>query len=402
MALKSFFEKWYKVIVSVLSFLINSVGLALTIIQMNTNQSAGSDTLESRIVFSTIIAAEVFLIIAVIYSVISILKNYSSQIKTEELRSEIKKGKNANRKIYENYKSIITTHKDHIDKMNRIIDSFSKEYRIIDDHFNSFFEIIDPNKSNDFIQDTIKSRKKEYEGLFHHLIDEYNIFMGNMTNILRSSIEEYLLTKGYHDGVSITIKQLKQPILYKELKNNNIELYTAFRDFRTYNSKKRTETWERVFHIHKNSDFISSIEKDYFIFNFMDKKYMEQGTYQNENTTYYEHYNSGVTCSIYSCINGERMLFGYLACDSLFNEKLKRKIGSDIYDWNIANIMMYSAQVIAMFLEKFLDIWSTYIVQFNSKESLDSNLSNQNNQSDEMKGFCNSMINHVKDRRYYE
>ena len=96
------------------------------------------------------------------------------------------------------------------------------------------------------------------------------------------------------------------------------------------------------------------------------------------------------------------MLFGYLACDSLFNEKLKRKIGSDIYDWKIANIMMYSAQVIAMFLEKFLDIWSTYIVQFNSKESLDSNLSNQNNQSDEMKGFCNSMINHVKDRRYYE
>lgn len=402
MALKTFFEKWYKVIVSVLSFLINSVGLTLTIIQMNTNQSAGSDTLESQIVFSTIIAAEVFLIIAVIYSVISILKNYSSQIKTEELRGEIKKGKNANRKIFENYKSIITTYKDQIDKMNRIIDSFSKEYRIIDDHFNNFIEIIDPNKSNNFIQDTIKSREKEYEGLFRRLIDEYNRFMGNMTNILRSSIEEYLSIKGYHDGVSITIKQLKQPMLYKNIKNSNIELYTAFRDFRTYNSRKRTETWERVFHIHKNSDFISSIEKDYFIFNFMDKKYMEQGTYQNENTTYYEHYNSGVTCSIYSCVNGERMLFGYLACDSLFNEILKRRIGSDIYDWNVANIMMFSAQVIAMFLENFLDIWTTYIVQFNSKKSLDDNLDNPNKQSNEIKSFCNAMINHVQDKRYYE
>ena len=400
MTIRNFFEKWYKVIVSILSFSINTVGLTLTIIQMNISRNAGSDDINSKIVLYTIIGAELFLVISIIYSIISMFRNHSNQIKTDELKLEIKKGKNANRKIYENYKSIITTYKDHNDKIDHIIGSYKEEIKEINDYYAKFIDSVEEEKKahiDDFRQ---KLNNKEGERLCNTLIEEYNIFMGNMTNILRSSIEEYLESKGCNDGVSITVKQLTKPVLYKNIKNNDLELYTAFRDFRTYNSRKRTETWERVFHVNKNSDFVSSIEKDYFIFNFMDKKYMEQGSYQNENTTYYEYYNSGVTCSIYSCVNGERKLYGYLACDSLFSEKLKRKLGSDIYDWNVANIMMYSAQIIAMFLEKFLTIWSENNEYYQKGVHESTNPDTGNPSEDEKKEFCNVMKEFVKDKRY--
>ena len=129
----------------------------------------------------------------------------------------------------------------------------------------------------------------------------------------------------------------------------------------------------------------------------MDKKYMEQGSYQNENTTYYEYYNSGVTCSIYSCVNGERKLYGYLACDSLFSEKLRRRLGKDIYDWNVANIMMYSAQVIAMFLEEFLKTWQDNKAYLYDEASVGKEADPPKEEKYE---FCDVMKEYVKDKRY--
>lgn len=400
MSFRHILEKWYKVIVSILSFAINTIGLTLAIIQMDISRNAEQKDVNSKIVFYTIMAAEAFLIIAIVYSIVSMFKNHSSQIKTDQLKSEIKRGKNANRKIYENYKSIITTYKDHEDKLSCIIESYDEEKDEIENYYKRFHNAVDEDNKEELSSFKVELLNKECGRLYRSLIDEYNIFMGNMTNILRSSIEEYLSSKGYHDGVSITIKQLTNPVLYKNIKNNDLELYTAFRDFRTYNSRKRTETWERVYHINKNSDFVSSIEKDYFIFNFMDKKFMEQGSYQNENATYYEYYNSGVTCSIYSCINGERKLYGYLACDSLFDKKLKSRLGNDIYDWNVANIMMYSAQVIALFLDKFLKTWEDNNDYYQVGMPNGQNLTGQTQSANEQKDFCSVMKEYVKDKRY--
>ena len=87
---------------------------------------------------------------------------------------------------------------------------------------------------------------------------------------------------------------------------------------------------EKTFSIRKNSDFIFSIEKDYYIFNFVNKILSENGLYLNENTSFYENYNSGVTCTIYSCVNKERVLYGFLACDSLFDENTEKKCGKNI------------------------------------------------------------------------
>ena len=220
------------------------------------------------------------------------------------------------------------------------------------------------NNSIDFKKYIEEQRMNENIRLSNALITEYNTFMGNMLNTLRRSVEEYLVCKGCNENVSVSFKQLEKPVSYKNIDEKHCYVYTAFRDFRTYSSRKRDDTWNRRYRISKNSDFINSMEKDYFIFNFMSKKSLEDGLYQNENSSFYEYYNSGVTCAAYSSIDGERKLFGYLSCDALFDNHIKSQLGEDIFDWNVANIVMHSAQIIAMYLDSFLAYWDWYYQNF--------------------------------------
>lgn len=361
-------KKWYKVIASVLSGAINTIGLVLSFIGIVNGENSDKRIL----VFFTIFVAEIFLIISVIYSIISIIKDKSAQIKLGDKINEIERLQNANRIIYENNKSIITTYKDNTNILATKKDTYLDNNIRINELKGEMCSAEQQRKFDKLEEDAKErislfvqeERRKEYLNFREVLIGEYNRFFGNITNILRRSVEEYLSAKNCPGNVSITVKQLETPISYSEIKNSKIPVFTAFRDYRTYYSKKRTETWKKRFSIDKNSGFSISIEKEYFIFNFIMKEDLEKGLYQNETVSFYEYYNSGVICTIHSCINGEKVLYGYLACDSLFDEKLKKKYGKNAYDWNVANLLMYAAHVIAMYLEEFLNIWNSYCVDF--------------------------------------
>ena len=367
--MKYFIKKWYKVISSILSIFFNTFGLFLSYVEIN----YGSRSKDSEKIFIILAIAELFLIIAVAYSIVSIISDKSKQIKLNDKINEIERITNANRIIYENNKSIITTYKDCTDTLRvRIKKYLNNNLRLNELNGESDSEKIAEYLKLDTaaiqtINEYVKNERiKEYYAFRDLLIDDYNRFLGNITNILRRSIEEYISTKKCASNVSVTVKQLEIPTLYNKINKSESRVFTAFRDYRTYSSKKRIETWQKSFSIDRNSDFFQSIEKEYYIFNFFDKQHLEQGQYQNENVTFYENYNSGVTCTIHSCIEEERKLFGYLACDSLLDKKVKKKCGTNVFDWNVTNLMMYTAHVIALYLEEFLDIWDSYCVDFSS------------------------------------
>lgn len=355
--MKFFFRKWYNLIAAILAGFINTTGFALSLLQI----IWGNSSTESVIIYCVLAASELFLIITVAHTVYSISKNKSEQINLEEKNNQIDRLKDAERIIFENQKSIITTYKDCTDALEHRVSNYQDNYNRLNQlEDNSNIETgYDKKAIGDYIA---TERAKEFENFKLILIDEYHRFLGNMTNIIRRSLEEYIKAKGCKKGVSITIKQLEIPQSFNDINDHKAKVYTAFRDYRTYFSKQRNETWGKAFTISKNSDFVISIEKDYYIFNFVGKKHLDTGLYQNENSNFYEHYNSGITCTVYSCMNKERKLYGYLACDSLFDKTDRKKIGNDIFDWEAANLMMHTAHVIAMYLQEFFKVWNIYCI----------------------------------------
>lgn len=372
---KIFIRKWYKTIGTTLSLIFNSFGLILSIVGIITN---GNKDVSTTIVFFVLLAAEIFLILSIIYSIFSVFNDKSKLIKVNEKINEIERLTNANRIIFENNKSIVTTFKDCTDTLSLRIKSYlgnnmrlnELNGQLCSDEKKKEYEELDDNAKNKIFDHVKIERTKEFFSFRDTLIDDYNRFLGNITIILRRSLEEYISTKNCSSNISVTVKQLNEPTFYNQIDKKKVRVFTAFRDNRTYNSKKRIETWQKSFSIDKNSDFAMSIEKEYYIFNFIEKQHLEQGLYQNETVSFYENYNSGVTCTIHSCVEGERKLFGYLACDSLFDLNVKKKYGRNIFDWNCANLMMYTAHIIAMYLEKYLTIWDSYCVDFNPDEPI--------------------------------
>lgn len=436
--MKNFIRKWYRLIGAVFACFINTAGLVLSIIEI----SSGNNSNNRIMIYVILGVSEAFLIFSVIYSLVSIFKNKSEQIKLEEKNNQIDRLQSADKIIYENQKSIITTYKDCSDILNQKVANYLKDQKRINTTYeklkeksietNEYIITMEKETRKEALEYLDNERINEFNKFRYSLIDSYNRFLGSITNIIRRSLEELISTKRCKKGVSITIKQMETPWDYNTLNDHQAKVYTAFRDYRTYSSKIRNETWEKAFTISKNSDFVISIEKDYYIFNFIDKKELDTGLYQNENRSFYEHYNSGITCTIYSCINKKRILFGYLACDSIFDKKDRKKAGNDIFDWKAANLMMHTAHVIAMYLQILFDTWNRYCIysepdKYVNNDGVDCNIrleelknkktaaKNDNNKIEEQtynqeitetenlikeNSFCNVIIKAVEERRY--
>lgn len=394
--MKYWFNKYYKIITSVIAFALNSFGLALSIL----GAVPGGEWAESKSYITfLLVSAEVFLILSVIYTIVSALNNYHNRISVDEKDTELMRCKDSNRTILENNKASITCYKDFHDRLNIFASQHTVKLNQIEylkSIANGASQADDPSKVNvgEYLEEVIS---EEREAIKTELIELYNRFIINIINLTRDSIEEYLSTKGCNVPVSIALKQLEEPALYNKIDDKKDNIYTAFRDSKTYRSKTRNETWQKSFCIRKNSDFMSSIEKDYYIFNYVNKTFLENGLYLNENNNFYEYYNSGVTCTIYSCVEKERTLYGFLACDSLLDNKMQKKCGQNIYDYNVANIMMATAHIIAIFLKDFLSVWDQYYVQY------DCNVL-KNPEKDQAfkkeRNLCQVMIRRVKNTRY--
>lgn len=393
--MKYWLIKYYKIITSVIALAINSFGLVLSIL----GAVPGGKWAESRSYITfLLVSAEIFLLLSVIYTIISALNNYHNRISVDEKDAELMRCKTSNRTILENNKASITCYKDFHDRLNIL----TKQHKVKLDEIEFLRGIGNvsklDNQSNEEVSRYLeKVISEEREAIKTELIELYNRFIINLINLTRDSIEEYLSTKGCNVPVSIALKQLEEPTNYNKIDDKENKIYTAFRDSKTYRSKTRNETWQKSFCIRKNSDFLSSIEKDYYIFNYVNKTFFENGLYLNENNNFYEYYNSGVTCTIYSCIEKERILYGFLACDSLLDDKMQKKGGQNIYDYNVANMMMAAAHIIAIFLKEFLSVWDEYYVRY------DLNVSNSPGEYETFKkerNLCQVMIRRVKNTRY--
>lgn len=367
---------------------MNTIGLILSIIGVFPNSDRGT---KEYFIIGLLIAAEIFLILSAIYSVVSIISNANNRLSIESKESELFIHKEAQKVIFENTKTLVTSYKDLDDRLTVLIDNYSKKLKELN-------SLIDRERTNGNVTEySVEAKKDIKNNLKSSLITHYNRFMIRTIDSLRNSIEEYLLTKGCKCSVSIAVKQLEKSINYAGIDSlkSKSNVYTAFRDSRTYSSKKRNETWEKRFSISKNSDFVNSIEKDFYIFNFMDKTFMDNQLYLNENQNFYETYNSGVTCTIHSCVKKERMLYGFLACDSLFDYKDLRKCGKDIYDYNVANMMMTTAHIIALYLRRFLEVWDNHYILFDVEDK-----SKITDEQREEYNICRVMEESVRTTRY--
>lgn len=351
---KTYIKYWAarlcKLIGSALAFLINTVGLAFSVV--GANQSI-NDSTEGVHILVLLSIAEAFLVVSVIYSIFTTVKSFYNKETAEGIAAELESCRLSNRVILENNKYLITLYKDMSNRLIQIKEKHDTEFKQLR-HLREN-ETRTPNSRA--VNALVERAKENYS---ETLLDSYNRFMVNVLNKLQSSVEEYLSSKGITVPVSLAIKQLEQPEKYSNINDKKKNIYTAFRDTRTYNSRRRNETWTKKFCIARNSDFAISIEKDYYIFNFMNKQFMENGLYLNENADFYEHYNSGVTCTIYSCVKDERILFGFLACDSLLKDKMQKK--GQVFDYNVANLLMATAHLIALYLEKHQEVWEHCVV----------------------------------------
>lgn len=391
--LKIGIKRFSKVIASAFAFFINTVGLVLSIVGTIPDERTNTE----NIITALLIVSECLLIFAAIHTVITILQNYHTRDTISDVKIQIDFCKQANSTIVENFKTSITHYKDIVDNLNALSNEYQTRYNAL----SAFKERMDatetppPDYFNELSNYIKGSEKSDILTMQNELVELYNRFCVNIINILHDSIRKYLMTKGCSREVAIAIKQLDQPTKYSDLNERKSNIYTAFRDSKTYKMKKRNETWEKTFSIIKNSDFVFSIEKDFYIFNFIKRKEFENGLYLNENSGYHEHYNSGVTCSIHSCSNKERVLYGFLACDSLFDENDQKNCGGDIFDYNVANMMMATAHIIALFMERFLEVWNEFYVENAYSIGQDSD----NAKAKEAYGLCQTMVERIRKSR---
>ena len=385
--MKSMIKKVLQIVSSCMSIIVAIISLVLTILALSGMDRINNNSLAVWII---LIFGNFLLFALGIYLSFSFLKNYNIKIKNEEYKSVAEGCKLSQRIILENQKQILTNYKELTDRMKQKYQKYKQKIEKASIELDELTKngFICNKKESDW--DKYKEnqfeliKKAEIEHFTEDLVDNYQRLLGNVTILLKRSVEEYLRIKGCKENVSVAVKQLNRSILYSQLResiycgDNTINVYTAFRDSRTYFNKKRQETWKAIYKIHNNSAFLNSIDTGYYIFNFFDKSIIKDGVYKNENIIFYDHYNCGITSSIYSCINGERKLFGYLACDSLVNYKKKSK-KIQVYDWNTATMTMHAANIIALYLQEFEEIW---------------------NQVHPDENFCEHMVNKIKMTRY--
>jgi len=78
---------------------------------------------------------------------------------------------------------------------------------------------------------------------------------------------------------------------------SDANVYTAFRDNKTYKNPKRNEIAKTLFTIRDNTDFNHCLNGDTFIFN---NKTSGSTDYHNQNCNFDRYYNCGATAAIQS------------------------------------------------------------------------------------------------------
>ena len=345
-------KDYFSWIIAILSLVFSIIGLVK------------GDSMEATVVYIIVIINSLVLIGLGVYLIVSYLYNRGNIDKKDHEIQELLKAnesekENANLldKAYishtENTVYLVTALHDFLHRLYVLTDKCFKEIDSIEREENEM-------RNHGYTEDEIEKKiialgKEKNRNICANLYDDYKRFLSNVLTKTQSKIESYLRSRGYDFEVSLTIKMLINPMLKEHICSEESNVYTAFRDSRTWNKRIRREVAQKLFAIEKNSDFIHCIVHGSYIFN---NKSDKDKDYYNENTEFYKYYNCGITTLISSeSKNSEdNVIYGFLACD-LLNNKYP---GKDIMDNNIAMLLRDTGCLLSIYFDNIGYNW-TYL-----------------------------------------
>lgn len=348
-------EKIKTHIIDVISWIIGVAGVITTIISAYI-----TDFKDMGYIYLILLSTETVLVILGVWS----LKiQYSYEKQKQQLEKEIdnleERIRNYEQKILDNqnsqilkkeeqkkYLCTLTTNIKNASKLNnelcnRIPELSEKSYHLL--------EALQANKIND--KDVLKSEIiKAYEEFANGLFDLYKRYSSNLLNYIVEMFEAYLKLKGDNHVIASTIKLFDKPYFSREKNIDDIKVYTAFRDKKTYDSHER-EIGEEPYTISGNADFLRCLRKEQFIINNAKRN---SESYFNEHKDFDAYYNCAVVVALRVKLADNTYKFlGYLCCDCLNNDEI-----SEVFDKESAQLLFSMAQIYSTFLETLESNWS--------------------------------------------
>jgi len=198
------------------------------------------------------------------------------------------------------------------------------------------------NKDKKEIYNRIKEYRETYK---RNLFETYNFCLRQLINDTKKTIESYLSSKDIPLPVSVSLKLLNVVHFYTDNPADKF-VFTAFRDIENY-IKGIREVGRKRYSIVGNSAFTSCLTNELFIYNNIPRN---AENYKNENPNFYDYYNCVVAVPILfgSTIPSEKLIYGFLCCDVLNEDKSVE----DIFNRQVSEILSSTAMVIANLFAK--------------------------------------------------
>ena len=330
--------------------------IATVVVAMVTEQN------NFKIIFLTILATEVVLVCMGVWNIV-IRYKYEKEIEevrqnSKKLESDLEKESlnhtrdlDKLKKNSENFISTITLNyknasKLHNDFCNRIPEISAESYRLL--------KVLELNAElNDDIK--IEELEKSYNSFANGLFELYKRYSVGLLSAVVNMVEAMLAVKGCPNKISATIKLLNKPWYPINNGRNNVIVYTAFRDAKTYEEHDR-EIGKVQYTIDGNIDFSICVSKDHFIINNAKKN---STSYLNEHKDFDAYYNSAVVVPIrIKQADNTYKLLGYLCCDCLNDDSTV-----EVFDKEVAQLLFSLSQIYSIFLETLESNWVDRILE---------------------------------------
>lgn len=338
-----------------LSFIICIIGVIISIYA----------SLKAENIWIGLVSAIVSQVLAVCAWIYAIIIRYSKDNELERKNSEIANILSTNenkvadfnakieecaekrKEILEQLVSISTAVKSHNIHNNDILLKIPQEGDEQYDFIAEYYEL--PPEEQDLDDEMREEIQKSAQKYADALFSIFNRYCRDSTDDTKKLQTAYLKLKGCPRRVSVTIKLFDKPYHPKTDRNEDIKVYTAFRDNDTYNDNVR-EIGEIIYSIGKNTDFIQCLKQDYFITNNITS---DAKNYMNENKAFSRFYNCAVVIPIrLKRPNGDLKFFGFFCCECLNNDTK-----TEIFDKISANYLFAFGQNMATFLETLDNNW---------------------------------------------
>lgn len=204
-----------------------------------------------------------------------------------------------------------------------------------------------------------ESLQKETERTRNAFFARHRQFLGHVVDAVQQCTESHLHARGLDHEVSVAVKLFMFPSTDADLLVQCTErnVYTGFRDQRSWNSIRQQAYPTPVFSVAGNTDFSFCLRnRRVFIFN----NERKSESYENESSAFPTHYNCGATACITGPLANEvdvQWCYGFIACDvNNKNEKGEPNKDEPI-DEVVGNLMELAAHLLGIYYDRLEDMW---------------------------------------------